>query len=505
MKILSATSLAALFALTSTAAFGRGRVNCDGEVGQVLGDLNKLRTENDKVRSLCEGNLEEAINKDTAFGRFPGGDCEQTYGVVNKLSDRVEDKLEEACNAFQSGLACRTSNHAQCFGTSSELFQQSGTKLREALSMLRMAQKVLKKRVDHNEKDVNEYARLGEFDPGSVLGNPPSTITGDGMRYFKLAREQAQSMRQGMEFIEKAGPVEKKLNAYQAKLNSMGATTAQRQQNIGQTGSTITGNTSKPIAAELLGQQVLMGPSPSPGTPGAAATPPRGFRESDFLMKEGEGEMSEEQFFSALDGKPLGINVAAKMPGEGKAGQDTATSETASAANQPGQGAPAGKPEKEAAPGTSQLDNDSAKLAAADLGAFQRNIASLPVKAEDGGAGQTGNFSGASAARKGSNAAVSGLESSNGNKKLMASGPSLRELLKERLTSGDGATRAMHEVLGGIQDQADKGEQNEAGTGKAAHDEQADAAEIKGIDSEPLFVRVRAAHLRYQKTHVKDM
>lgn len=504
-----------LATLVALPAHARGRIDCDDRVNQVLGDLNKLRTENEKVRQLCEGNLSEKINTDTAYGRYPGGDCEQTYGVINGLGDRVEDKLELACHDFKEATQCQSSTQRQNFNCGRTAFQRAGTRLREATALLRNARRILKKRVDHNEVDLNEYARLGNFSPASVLGAPPGNLSPDGMRYFRLAREQAQSMQQGMEFIHKARPVEDKLNQYQARLNAMGATTGQRQQQLAQqTASTITGSTKAAQLAQaggdLFGQQA--GGAAAAGGAQAASSAPRGYREQDFLMREGEGEVSDEQFFGALEGKPLGVDLAAKMPDDAKGlAADESTKVGVNATAGTGSGAEHDLSSQLA--GASQLDNGAAKLSAADFAAAPRNLAST------GRAGAGGlNVTGASAPGFGGKAgggekssgdeALANYESSNGTPRLIdRGGPSLRDMLKQRMSAGGASTRAMHEVLGGMQElTGEEGAQaNQAAGQHDENEQQGDAPEIKGMDSEPLFVRVRAAHLRYQKVYVSDV
>lgn len=491
------------------------KLNCDGKIGETIGDLRKLRSDNEEVKRLCKLNESEKINTDTAFGRFPGGDCEQTYGVINALANRVEKNLSQACAAFSEGYICTGSSQLQCFVNNSQSAHKAGTKLREATLLLSKAQKILKKRVDHNESDLNQYANLGGFDPVAVMGNPPSTITGDNLRYFNLAREQAFAMQRGEQFLSKAGPIENKLNGYQAQLNSMGATSAQRAQNLTQAGSTITGPAEKlaqtaqaaqvgAAAGEMFSQQ-----AGGAGAGGQAGS--RTYKPADFVLKPDEIELSEEHFYDALGDKPMPIDLAAKIP-DAEPGKKAGAGALAAKDQAPGAGTPDERTDSYAG-SASQLNNGSAKLAPGDYSGSARALASMPAMAGGAGVSLTSasspGFNGKAkpGAAKEGNEALANFEKTSGSPKLMdRGGPSLRDMLKQRLNEGGATTRAMHDVLAGIKNlPGDPVQDTQPSSQEAAPETQGAADDIKGIESESLFVRVRAAHLRFQKVHVTDL
>jgi|GEM_PF-6516056 len=479
------------------------RVNCDDKVGDVMNDLNDLRTANEDVNSLCQASADDPYNLDTKNKRFPGGDCEQTYRVINALGERVEGKLEEACQAFNEGATCSGRDQQTQFSCTSSKYRLAGLKVRQGLALLRKAEKILKKRVGHNRDDIDWYGKLGGFDPDGVMGGQPSSVTGDGRRYFELAREQASSMLKGSEFISKAQPVAKKLDYYQAKLNSMGATAGLRSQNMGQVGSTISGSTNKVDALSQVGSGLAsFGNQAAPDSSAAGK-----FRDEDFLLKPGEGELSDDQFFDALEGKPFGEDLAAKMPGEAgfTAKAQAAKEDEYKKSQATGTAADSGA--------VSGLSLASSKLAGDNAeGNFGRMVASVPSKPGGTVAGSDMtsasspgfNSRGKEKAQKEPNEALANYASMQGKvAPAQGSGPSLREMLRQRMNGGGGATRAMHEVLGGMKELG--GEAGE-GTQAAGGDlENSSREEIKGIDSEPLFVRVRAAHVRFQRVRVSDI
>jgi hypothetical protein len=500
------------------------KINCDEKVDEVLNDLNDLRLENDKVAELCSYSASDPYNTDTAWRGhgMTGGDCEQTYGVINRLGHKVETRLEEACDAFNQGVGCTGASQQQQFSCSSSKYRLAGSKTREAVALLKKAQRILKRRIDHNRVDLNKYAALGGFDPDSVLGAQPSNITGDAVRYFKLGGEQARAMLSGTEFVTKSEPVADKLNHYQAKLNAMGATTAQRSQNLGDAGSTITGSLQKANAASQMGAGLadLGGQAMASGAPASKAASASGsFRDEDFLLKPGEGELSDEQFFNALNGKPLGVDLAARMPGEagfeaGKmAGNENSKTSKALGEKQPGEADAAGGPANlslDANGGSSE----NSQLLMADSATSGRGLASSGAKLGKGAGANdlTGASSPISGGRaklgevKESNEALANYAATSGKLKLLdRGGPSLRDMLRQKMSGGGASTRAMHEVLGGINElSSEEGGQRGESAGAGSFAEQGSNEDIKGIDSEPLFVRVRAAHLRYQKVHVGD-
>lgn len=516
--------------------------SCDEITDHVLRDLRKLDMDNEQVRSKCETNAGIPANEDHG-NRWGKGDCQLTYNSVRYYIKGVDRELTRACKhvqeARQLSEACTRSGQADCQSRTGAKFAEAGTALRSALNLMKRAFENLQERMIWNAETAEQYAdylmRLANAlqnnqplpDPSPIYGpmTPEQVIAKAGLPYdpnrirqaassitntFKTigsdvtgldrySREQASAFRHGENFLKESRQLESKIQRFSAYVNKNAATQIDRGQQLGSgPASSITGGAAEQLAGA---QQLAAAREQAAGGAGAGAGYPSAVQAGSSAGRLSarsqplEPDFEDEELQSTLDGKPLS---AAELERREAPAEAMVLAEDA----KNGQGAAPGLF------GMGAVGGDSLGSVSAE---GPRGPASVAAKSA-GGMGEQ-NLTGASSpggrgkvaagdAKEGNEALANYAASSGGARLLDRGGPSLRDMLRQKMQGGGASTRAMHEVLGSINELGGQEEGRPGGAGGPS--EFGSAEDIKGIDSEPLFVRVRAAHLRYQRVHVGD-
>lgn len=529
MKIL----LLGILALHSPSAHSEPiAIDCESKIGEAMGDLRKLRKDANEIKEMCHLNAGTPVNE-SGSSRRRGGDCEQTYGIVRGITNRVEKKLGEICRLVNEGNACRGARQKECQLDAARKHKDAATKYRDAMVMLKNGRRIVEeKKIAENINNSRAYAEFltmaaavmraqkpggpydlselspkareltGISDAAEVIRRSEIPMTPDKLdaaasditgaigsssgegTYGKYADEQIKSLRHGRDFLEKSQALEKKLQVNQAKLNSLAAESAKRAESLGQAHNPkASGGNLSSYSGAGSGLSGVMGSNlSSGGMPNFAYSPP---------------ELSEEELEDAIDGKPLPFKTAAFVPGLSETG-----SEQQSLAADEKLAEKSGKVKETVEESSTTVMSEISIVKEREPASLAEKGALAPasaLKSRDAGfeGVEVSGMAASKVAATKERAEAMGefAAQSNTIKSLERRGPTLRELLRQKLSSnGDNSTtRAMQEVLSEI------GESNEAAIAGAGFSAHGSKEEIKGIDSEPLFVRVRAAHLRFQK------
>jgi hypothetical protein len=558
MGILSKILLFTLIGVApSFATVGRlppSTKSCDEITDHVLRDLRKLDMDNDQVRSRCEANAGIPANEDHS-NRWSKGDCQLTYNTVRYYTKGVGKELNRACRhvqeARQLSEACTRSGQADCQTRTGAKFAEAGTALRSSLNLMKRARENLQERMIWNAETAEQYAdylmRLANAlqnnqpppDPSPIYGpmtpeqviaakgltNDPNrlrqaassitntfkTIGGDVTGLDRYSREQASAFRHGENFLKEGRQLEAKIQRFSAYVNKNATTQIDRGQQLGAgPNSSITGGASDQLAgAQQLAaaKQLVAAQQMAAGGSGAGAGYPSAVQAGSNAgsisarSQPLEPDLEDEELHSTLEGKPLSAAElerreapaeAAVLAEEAKSGQDSAPGLFGSGAA----GEVAGVGSDSLAPVGAESPRGLASVAEKSPGS--------PGEQNLTGASSPGSRGKAAVAnpKEGNEALANYAAASGGAKLLDRGGPSLRDMLRQKMQGGGASTRAMHEVLGSISELGGPAEKRPLEASGPV--ELGSAEDIKGIDSEPLFVRVRAAHLRYQRVHVSD-
>ena len=553
-KILLLTLIGAVPPTPATAKLPPSSKSCDEITDHVLRDLHQLKMDNEQVKRECETSAGIPANDDHG-NRWGKGDCQLTYNSVRYYIRGIEKELKRSCQHVQEARklseACTASGQADCQTKTGGKFAEAGTALRSALNLMKRAKENLQERMIWNAETAQQYAdylmRLADAlqnnqplpDPSAIYGqmtpeqviakaglthdpnrirhvassitNTFKTIGSDVTGLDRFSREQAKAFRHGETFLKESRELEGKMQRFSAYLNKNAGTQIDRGQQLGAgQNSSITGGAAEQLSGA---KQMAAAASQGLGSPGAGAgagypsAVQAGAGRISAQSQPLEPDFGDDELHSTLEGKPLSAKELERREAYAEAAVLAEDAKN-------GQGAAPGLFGLGGVGGAVASGSDS--LAPPDSAADNtRGIASLPASA--GGAAGSQNLTGASspgaagARRKGgeekeSNEALANYAASSGGAKLLdRGGPSLRDMLRQKMQGGGASTRAMHEVLGGIKElNSNEGDLHGVSEGARSFAEQGSNEDIKGIDSEPLFVRVRAAHLRYQRVHVGD-
>ncbi len=489
-------------------------VECKSAIAKAIGKLQEMKTDEKTRLEKCENNKGEEIDWDTRWKKYPGidGDCEQTYTLVNKMVGKSEEELEKACEAFNRGAHCQSGTQKGCQGVAGDSYYKGGTHVRQAVFFIKKADQILReKKITNSEKDIAAYAGRSKFDPALLNGTSIPDLEGDAAKDFFRAKEQLDAISFGKQYLEISKPIEEQLNQHQATLNSMAAEAWKREKNLGE--STITGGPkSDSGAASNIAQMAGV----------AAGSSNASYPAAGFLVTDADvAKMSEDDFYDGLEGRPVKMSFAAPINrperaektaedsaekfsrngdgGEGEsAGNESSGKEDAKTA-QSANGAEAPAFSNLSAPG-GLGGNASTGIAKPDLGRYPASFKGSGLTGASIANGDRGGMP-SNGANKG-NFGDALQNYTDAQKSLAApgkAGPSLRDLLRQKMANGSGAsTAAMHEVLAELGADSDNPVRSLASPDSPPG---AQDGEIKGAESESLFVRIRAAHLRYQRVH----
>ncbi len=550
-KILGFLLLAPLFAGSAAGAkFDYANSSCDQITAHTLRDLNKLRMENEQVSKACQQSHGIPANNDHSY-RHINGDCALTYSAIRYYIKGVEKEVDRSCGLTKQAkalaAACQQSGQADCQKKTGAKFKEAGDASRSAVNLLKRAQDRLIERMEWNEETAYEYAKylnlaaealqrnqplpdateVFGMSPDQVLANAglprdpqrlrqaASTITGkfrEGDSTLQLdpySKEQHNAFLQGKNFVKESSELQGKMQRFNAYLNKNANLQLDRGNQLGAgPSSSITGGNSPSLlgaagAGAALGQ---MAGAQNQASGSAAANYPNAAQAGSQAASL-PPDPNDSELERTLAGKPLSAKELERREGPEEEAilAEDAQKGDAFAGGDLGQFA--------ALSASGAGSEDSSSLGSEAGSSTPRGLASIQANSKGGLGGL--NSSGASSPMTGSAASKkdgtkSGDEafenyteaSGSGVKKpLDRSGPSLRDLLRQKMNGGGASTRVMHDVLGDMQEQVDEGMQR-IDSMSGEEEEYAGSEDIKGMDSEPLFVRIRAAHLRYQQVQV---
>lgn len=551
-KILGFLLLAAAVPGGATAAgFDFANSNCDQITAHMLEDLNKLKMENEQVSKACQQSHGVRANDDHS-NQWANGDCALTYSAIRHYIKGIDKRLDDRCKLVKEAKAmsavCLQRGQSECQTKTGAKFKEAVAAGREASNLLKRARERLLERMEWNEETAYQYAEylnsaanalqmnqplpdptkvFGGVSPDQVLakaGLPKdpnrlrqaaNTITGsfrNGDSTLQLdpySKEQHNAFLHGKTFVTEGDKLQQKVQRFNAYLNKNASLQLERGSQLGAgPSSSITGGNSPSLlgaagAGAALGQMAGAGGAQNPGS-GSAAYPnaaQAGSQAAALPPDPNDDELQNVLAGRSLSAKELerreGPDEAAILAEDAKAGGFKAGSDLGEfgpyaatglgsvdlGTEGEGNGMPRG------------LASVQAK-SKSGLGGLNSTGASSPVGAASASAKKDGTKSGDEAFENYTEASGSGVK-----KPLDRSGPSLRDLLRQKMNGGGASTRVMHDVLGDMQEQVDEGMQR-IDSMSGEEEEYAGSEDIKGMDSEPLFVRIRAAHLRYQQVQV---
>lgn len=541
---------------------GNAPIDCHQARQKVLADLSKLNMDNDQVVQQCLNNSTTPANNDHEFVIGGKGDCQITYRAVSWHIQGVGKEIDRACELVNEGkvlsVACRTSGQAECLKKPAEKFRESAGALKNALELLRKGQESLKEQMVNNADTAEQYANYllkladavqkemedrqrrgvpddGNYNYGDLVGtgektygiaspseivkrsglpmNPAairktaSSITGtflnnsDPSGLDRFSGEQYAAYKQGKTFLDRSAVLEKKVQSFSSRLEAQAAQTIDRGNWLGAVpSSTISDRSPSSLSAAAAQKAAISGENEASHASGASGAA-RAARGGQYAQSP---NLDDNDLFSTFEGKPVRANKLNRHDGppqdKSLAGQKEhlrANDDDATVMNITSDGpALAASTFVAGLDGRNTVPKSSTGSKTASANAKGSSTLEVPGLKDAADAGEAKG----KAPVLNTNAEEALAKYAAGSAKAKErNGPSLRDLLRQKMAASgsNSATRAMHEVLGAIELSGDE----EANLGSAeGGDAKASQDDIKGIDSEPLFVRVRVAHLRFQKT-----